>query len=66
MDLNFIFLFRTPSQLSVLFRDCRLLHLICKFASVEFLTSLEIVYHRVANQPLESLMRLLRNYEKSH
>ena len=46
MDLNFIFLFRTPSQLSVLFRDCRLLHLICKFASVEFLTSLEIVYHR--------------------
>jgi len=37
-------LFWTSSQLSVLFRNCRLLHLIGKFAWVEFLTSFEIIY----------------------
>ena len=43
--LDLIILFWTSSQLSVLFPNCRLLHLsiFCKFPSVVFLTSVEIV-----------------------
>jgi len=43
LDLDLIFLLCTSSQLSVLFRCYRLLQLICKFVSVEFLTSVDIV-----------------------
>jgi len=42
--LNLIILFWISSQLSVLFRNGRLLHLFCKFAWAEFLTSTEIVH----------------------
>jgi len=43
IGLDLIIFFWTSSQLSVLCQNCRLLHLICTFASVAFLTSVQIV-----------------------
>ena len=42
--LDLKILFWISSKLSVLFRNCWLLHLIWNFTSVEFLTTVEIVY----------------------
>jgi len=44
LELDLLISFWTSPQLSVLFRNSRLLYLICTFASVEFHTSAKIVY----------------------